>query len=112
MQDRKVALRTGEVFNLQSLLSQLRAQRVMRHHSTKVLKVIADFRCCASLAANREEQLAVLLGLDNVVERIVLKDHRWRLSPKKTFAQLPVLKAETSQFYSERRFHTDINFEV
>src|ERR1044072_6951003 len=112
MQDRKVALRTGEIVNLQPLLSQLRAQRVMRHHSTKVLEVVADFGCCASLAANREKQLSVLLGLDNVVERIVLKDHRWRLSPKETFAHLPVLKAETSQFYGERRFHTNINFEV
>src|SRR5258705_4667312 len=109
---RKTTLRSSQVFDGQVFLAQQRRQFLVRHHAARVLQVVANFGSGAGLSSDSEHKLTVTLGFDDVVQRIVLKDHGRRLPVKQLLAQSLIGQAQTTQTDRERCFDSDVDLQI
>src|SRR3712207_5929464 len=82
----EATLPRGETLNVQALRGERGRELLVRQHAAEVAKVVAKLGRGAVLPADGEEQFALFVRLYDVVERVVLEDHRRRLAPEESFA--------------------------
>src|SRR5579863_4669875 len=76
------------------------------------MKVISYFWSHIDQARNGENELALGVLLDDVVERIVLKNHRWIFPAEEGLRHSRIFPAQSAKRDREFRFGSDVDFQV
>src|SRR5688572_12001629 len=82
-QNRKSALQFRELRNIYVLRRKLFSKLCVRNDAAEIVQVITQFWRGTRLSADTEDQLSLRRGLDDVVKRVVLKNHRRHFASEK-----------------------------
>ena len=87
-------------------------QLLVRHRAAEVVQVVTNFGRCTRLPAYCEKQFAFGRRLDDVVECVVLKNHRRHLAAKKHLREFAIFHAQTAEINCQFGLDTDIDLEI
>lgn len=102
----------GQPGDTDAARGQFALQLLITNRAAHVAQVVAYLGGRARLPADGEEQLAFGARLDDVVEGVVLEDHRRRLAPEEGARELAVFHAAAPQVDGQLRLDADVDFEV